>query len=154
MLPSAASTASPKVAVKSLPARKAAIASGTTKRTVKATRKVKRRWDSNIAAHPAKGKYQRFFRMTATAYHPVNEGMEGGRWTATCKDGRSEHGVAVDPDLIPLGTHLWIPGYGHAVADDTGGRIQGHRVDIRLQDRSGMNRWGVRRVKVYVLADP
>lgn len=113
----------------------------------------KPRWDRNIHAHPARGVYERFFRMTATAYIPVNEGMEGGRWTATQGDGRARHGVAVDPDLIPLGSRLWIPGYGHAVADDTGGRIKGHRVDIRLQNRENMDAWGVRRVRVYVLSD-
>lgn len=94
------------------------------------------------------------FRVKATAYCPINTRMEGGRWTATQRDGRSAHGIAVDPRLIPLGTRLWVPGYGHAVADDTGGAIKGHHIDVRLQTRSGMSKWGVRRLNVYVLADP
>jgi 3D (Asp-Asp-Asp) domain-containing protein len=92
--------------------------------------------------------------MTATAYTPINTRMEGGRYTKTRRDGRAAHGVAVDPDLIPLGSRLWIPGYGHAVADDIGGRIQGHRVDLRMQSARKMRQWGVRRVRVYVLDDP
>jgi 3D (Asp-Asp-Asp) domain-containing protein len=91
--------------------------------------------------------------MKATAYTPINTRMEGGRHTVTQRDGRTAHGVAVDPDLIPLGSRLWIPGYGHAIADDIGGRIQGHRVDVRVQDRDNMYEWGVRHVRVYVLDD-
>jgi 3D (Asp-Asp-Asp) domain-containing protein len=117
----------------------------------------RRRWDAsdrNPHARPPKGGFVRFFRMTATAYTPINTRMEGGRYTKTEKDGRSEHGVAVDTDLIPLGTRLWIPGYGHATADDIGGRIQGHRVDLRMQDEDRMRDWGVRPVRVYVLEEP
>ena len=99
-------------------------------------------------------KFQKMFRVKATAYSPINTRMEGGRWTATQGDGRSVHGVAVDPHLIPLGTHLWVPGYGHAVADDTGGAIKGHHIDVRLQNRHAMSKWGVRKLCVYVLEGP
>ena len=92
--------------------------------------------------------------MKATAYTPVNTRMEGGRYTSTLRDGRAEHGVAVDPGLIPLGSHLWIPGYGHAVADDIGGAIKGHHVDIRVQVYGHMSDWGTRPVRVYVLQEP
>ena len=96
----------------------------------------------------------RFFRMRATAYAPINTRMEGGRYTYTRRDGRATHGVAVDPEIIPLGSRLWIPGYGHAVADDTGGRIRGHHVDMRVQERGHMTRWGFQPVRVYVLSEP
>lgn len=91
--------------------------------------------------------------MRVTAYTPINTRMEGGRRTVTSRDGRSAHGVAVDPDLIPLGSHLWIPGYGHAVADDIGGRIHGHHIDLRVQSQSNMNEWGYRPMRVYVLEE-
>jgi len=112
------------------------------------------RWDTNINAVPQKGQFMRFFRMKVTAYTPINTRMEGGRYTSTLRDGRAEHGVAVDPDLIPLGSHLWIPGYGHAIADDIGGAIQGHHVDLRMQRYGNMGVWGVRPVRVYVLDEP
>jgi 3D (Asp-Asp-Asp) domain-containing protein len=111
-------------------------------------------WDRNIHALPSRGQYKRFYRVTATAYRPINTRMEGGRWTVTERDGRSSHGVAVDPDIIPLGSRLWIPGYGHAIADDIGGWIKGHRIDIRCQDDESMYNWGRRKVRVYVLEDP
>lgn len=111
-------------------------------------------WDRNIHALPSRGKFKRFYRMTATAYRPIHRGIEGGRWTATQRDGRSSHGVAVDPDLIPLGSRLWIPGYGHAIADDTGGWIKGHRIDIRCQTDDAMDEWGRRKLRVYVLEEP
>jgi 3D (Asp-Asp-Asp) domain-containing protein len=80
--------------------------------------------------------------------------MEGGRYTFTERDGRSAHGVAVDPSVIPLGARVWVPGYGHAEADDTGGAIYGRRIDLRMQNYREMDEWGVRRVKVYVLQEP
>ncbi len=112
------------------------------------------RWDRNLAAHPSRGAYRRTLPMLVTAYLPLNEGVEGGRWTRTERDGQAVHGVAVDPRVIPLGSQLWIPGYGHAVADDIGSAIRGRRLDVRMQRRDSMNRWGVRRVSVYVLKDP
>ncbi len=111
-------------------------------------------WDADVDSVPHKGQFVRFFRMRATAYTPINTRMEGGRYTSTLRDGRAEHGVAVDPGLIPLGSQLWIPGYGHAVADDIGGAIKGHHVDIRVQVYGHMGDWGTRSVRVYVLQEP
>jgi 3D (Asp-Asp-Asp) domain-containing protein len=103
---------------------------------------------------PSRGQFLRSYRVIATAYTPINTRMEGGRYTCTMRDGRSVHGVAVDPHMIRLGSRLWIPGYGHAIADDTGGRIRGHHIDVRLQSLRGTRRWGVRHVRVYVLKEP
>jgi 3D (Asp-Asp-Asp) domain-containing protein len=111
----------------------------------------RQRWDSDLKAHPSRGTYRRRLAVTATAYQPIDDPMEGGRWTKTERDGRAVHGVAVDPKIVPLGTRLWIPGYGHAIADDIGGAIKGHRIDLRMQSATNMRRWGVRRVQIYVL---
>ena len=59
--------------------------------------------------------------------------------------------VAVDPKVIPLGTRLYIPGYGFAVAADTGGGIKGNMVDLGYPDgvqSTGEQGW----VDVYILA--
>ena len=38
--------------------------------------------------------------------------------------------IAVDPSVIPLGTKVWVEGYGYAVAGDTGGAIKGNKIDV------------------------
>ncbi len=59
--------------------------------------------------------------------------------------------VAVDPRVIPLGTRLYVDGYGHATALDTGSVIKGNRIDVFLESESEARRWGVRTVRVYIL---
>ncbi|NLF44859.1 MAG: DUF348 domain-containing protein [Syntrophomonadaceae bacterium] len=59
--------------------------------------------------------------------------------------------VAVDPRVIPLGTSLYIEGYGYAKAADTGGSIRGDRLDLFMEDRTQCLNWGRRTVKVYIL---
>ncbi len=58
--------------------------------------------------------------------------------------------VAVDPNLIPLGTRLYIPGYGFAVAGDTGGGITGDRIDLGYPDGVAVD-WRTGWVDVYIL---
>ena len=59
--------------------------------------------------------------------------------------------VAVDPRVIPLGTRLYIEGYGYAVAADTGGAIKGNRIDLYMDSESACNSFGRRNVTVHVL---
>lgn len=56
--------------------------------------------------------------------------------------------VAVDPTVIPLGTRLTIPGYGEAVAADTGGAIQGTTIDLWFPTLAQARAWGRRTVTV------
>lgn len=58
---------------------------------------------------------------------------------------------AVDPTVIPLGTRLYVPGYGEALADDIGGAIQGNRVDLAMETLDEAFAWGAQRITVYVL---
>ena len=58
--------------------------------------------------------------------------------------------VAVDPSVIPLGTRLYIPGYGFAVAADTGGGIQGNMIDLGYPDGVAVD-WTSRWVEIYIL---
>jgi 3D (Asp-Asp-Asp) domain-containing protein len=87
-------------------------------------------------------------RMVATAYTANCFGCSG--WT---KSGQhAGHGiVAVDPAVIPLGSHLYIPGYGKAIAGDTGGAIQGRRVDLGFNNYAAALQFGRRNVVVYVV---
>jgi uncharacterized protein YabE (DUF348 family)/3D (Asp-Asp-Asp) domain-containing protein len=58
--------------------------------------------------------------------------------------------VAVDPAVIPLGTRLYIPGYGFAVASDTGGGIIGHMIDLGYPDGAPVD-WRTGWVDIYIL---
>ena len=59
--------------------------------------------------------------------------------------------VAVDPRVIPLGTRLYVEGYGYAVAQDTGGLIKGNRIDVFLDSEEEAIQWGRREVTVRIL---
>jgi 3D (Asp-Asp-Asp) domain-containing protein len=86
--------------------------------------------------------------MVATAYTADCIGCDG----FTASGYRAGHGiVAVDPRIIPLGSKLYIPGYGFAIAGDTGGAIVGNRIDLGFDSISGALQFGRRVVKVYTL---
>lgn len=96
---------------------------------------------------------QRFRRvevMEATAYLPTDGSGHG--ITATGIPARRGI-VAVDPAVIPLGSRVYIPGYGSALAADTGGAIIGNSIDLCMENASEAWRFGRRMVKVYVLAE-
>lgn len=89
----------------------------------------------------------RVLRMKATAYHPTDGDGRGITATGT----KAGHGtVAVDPSVIPLGSDVYISGYGNAVAADTGGAIVGNRIDLCMETFSECYDFGVRSVDVFV----
>ena len=91
------------------------------------------------------------FYMEATAYSPTVEETDGNPWMTASgmKSGRGV--VAVDPKVIPLGSKLYVEGYGYAIAGDTGGAIKGNRIDVFFYSSGEMARWGRRLVRVFVL---
>lgn len=58
--------------------------------------------------------------------------------------------VAVDPNVIPMGTKLYVEGYGEAIAADQGGAIKGNRIDLFFDSKAEAFDWGMRSVKVTV----
>lgn len=93
-------------------------------------------------------RYRAVYTMHASAYLPSDGGGSG--ITATGIPAR--YGVvAVDPDVIPLGTRLFIPGYGEAIAADTGGAIVGNTIDLCMESYDEAIRFGRRNVEVYVI---
>ncbi|HDR7209032.1 TPA: SH3 domain-containing protein [Bacillus cytotoxicus] len=96
--------------------------------------------------------------VVATAYtaHPSeNGGTYGGRvLTAMGHDLTANPNmkmIAVDPKVIPLGSKVWVEGYGEAIAGDTGGAIKGNRIDVLVGSDSAANKWGRKTVKVKIL---
>jgi 3D (Asp-Asp-Asp) domain-containing protein len=86
--------------------------------------------------------------MIATAYTASCGGCDG----MTAIGRRAGRGiVAVDPRVIPLGTRLYIPGYGPAIAGDTGGSIVGHRIDLGFDSVRDAMLFGRRDITVYKL---
>lgn len=89
-------------------------------------------------------KYSKTLNAQATGYthtgNPTATGVMPKRGT-----------VAVDPNVIPLGTKLYIPGYGQGVAQDTGGAVRGNIVDLFFDTREEAIQWGRRNVTVYIL---
>jgi len=90
----------------------------------------------------------RRMRVEATGYAPGSGGADH-----RCATGAlATRGViAVDPHVIPLGTHVFVPGYGYAVAADTGGAIKGNRIDVCYDTYDEAIRWGRRDVTIIIL---
>lgn len=59
--------------------------------------------------------------------------------------------VAVDPNVIPMGTKLYVEGYGEAIAADQGGAINGNRIDLYFDSHQEAMNWGMKAVKVSIL---
>ncbi|MCH2922074.1 3D domain-containing protein, partial [Listeria monocytogenes] len=69
--------------------------------------------------------------VTATAYSKEEPGM--GHMTASGIDlNDNPRVIAVDPSVIPLGSRVYVEGYGEAIAADTGGAIKGNKIDVHL----------------------
>ncbi|MDD3818767.1 MAG: 3D domain-containing protein [Actinomycetota bacterium] len=93
--------------------------------------------------------------MVATAYYAHGKGgndINGNGITAIGLRARKGI-VAVDPRVIPLGTRLYIPGYGEALAADTGGWIKNNRIDLCFETMEDCYRYGRRKIKVYLVED-
>lgn len=59
--------------------------------------------------------------------------------------------IAVDPDVIPLGTRIYVPGYGYGIAEDTGGVVDGKIIDLFFNSQQEAINWGRRNVQIKIL---
>lgn len=90
--------------------------------------------------------------VTSTAYTANCSGCSGVTATGiNLLENPSSKVIAVDPSVIPLGSKVYVPGYGYAVAGDTGGAIKGNRIDLFFPDHSKAVAWGRKTVKVKIL---
>ena len=92
--------------------------------------------------------FSRVIRVEATAYSSAEPGMSAYTALGTvCQRGV----IATDPSVIPLGTKVFIPGYGYAVAEDTGGAIVGHKIDVAFDTIAECYEFGRQIIDIYIL---
>lgn len=100
-------------------------------------------------AEPSGGKT---ITMTASAYTANCSGCSGHTSTGIDLNANPDQKVvAVDPNVISLGTKVWVEGYGEAVAGDTGGAIQGNRIDLHFPTEEDALAFGQKTVTVKIL---
>ncbi|WHY54583.1 3D domain-containing protein [Peribacillus simplex] len=90
--------------------------------------------------------------VRATAYTADCQGCSGTTATGVnLKANPDAKVISVDPSVIPLGSKVYVEGYGYATAADTGSAIKGNRVDIFVPNEKDAVNWGVKNVKVQIL---
>jgi len=102
---------------------------------------------------PSRGYFsgRRIVIMVATMYDPYHDGSNShGRTFSGLLGGYGV--VAVDPHYIPIGTRLFVEGYGYAIAADTGGAIKGNRIDLAIDSQHDVrNIKDMRHLRVHIL---
>ncbi|PYE91366.1 cell wall-binding protein EntC [Bacillus sp. 196mf] len=100
----------------------------------------------------------REFQVVATAYtaDPLENGYKAGDQVKSALGHNLTANpnmklIAVDPSVIPLGSKVWVEGYGVAIAGDTGGAIKGNKIDVLMPDKGTSSSWGRKTVTVKVL---
>jgi 3D (Asp-Asp-Asp) domain-containing protein len=94
----------------------------------------------------------RTLTVVATAYTAECEGCSGITYTGIdLNKDRNAKVIAVDPSVIPLGSKVYVEGYGYAIAGDIGGAIKGNRIDIHVPTKEEAFNWGVREVNVTIV---
>lgn len=94
----------------------------------------------------------RTMTVEATAYTAYCEGCSGTTANGTnLRANPNLKVIAVDPRVIPLGTKVWVEGYGEAVAADTGGAIKGNKIDVFIPNLNSAYEWGRRTVTIKIL---
>lgn len=90
--------------------------------------------------------------VEATAYTANCNGCSGTTATGiNLKQNPNQKVIAVDPSVIPLGSRVYVEGYGEAIAGDTGGAIKGNKIDVFMPDNQDALNWGRKTVNVKIL---
>jgi uncharacterized protein YabE (DUF348 family) len=109
-----------------------------------------------MTSRDASHRYTKMITMTATAYTASfkDTGKRPGDrgFGITASGMKARYGViAVDPKVIPLGTRLYVEGYGLAIAGDTGGAIKGNKIDLYFDTSKEVTAFGRQKRDVYIL---
>ncbi|MGG0669807.1 3D domain-containing protein [Sporosarcina koreensis] len=122
---------------------------------VKTDTDVKKQSQSNVAKTPSRSDDDNVVKeitVSASAYTANCNGCSGITSTGiNLKQNPDVKVIAVDPSIIPLGTKVYVEGYGYAIAGDTGGAIKGNKIDVFFPSKSEAYKWGRKQVKIKIL---
>jgi 3D (Asp-Asp-Asp) domain-containing protein len=100
----------------------------------------------------AKKDKKKVITVKATAYTASCKGCSGvTRTGVNLKTNPNAKVISVDPAVIPLGSKVFVEGYGYATAADTGGSINGNRIDVFIPSKQKAINWGTKQLKVTIL---
>lgn len=100
----------------------------------------------------SKGKVVKTLTVNASAFTANCKGCSGITYTGVnLKKNPNAKVISVDPKVIPLGSKVYVEGYGYAVAADKGSAIKGKRIDVFMNSYKKAIQWGRKTVKVQIL---
>ncbi|MBW8347831.1 LysM peptidoglycan-binding domain-containing protein [Bacillus sp. IITD106] len=107
---------------------------------------------SNVPATSTNNTSSKEITVKATAYTASCEGCSGITATGiNLKENPNAKVISVDPSVIPLGSKVYVEGYGEAIAGDTGGAIKGNKIDVFIPSKQDAINFGVKQLKVTIL---
>lgn len=94
---------------------------------------------------------QKSMYVTATAYTDTCAGCSGVTAIGiNLRKNPYKKVIAVDTNVIPLNTIVYVHGYGLAIAGDTGGAIKGRKIDVYMKSKKQAIKWGRKKVKITI----
>ncbi|MBO0992752.1 3D domain-containing protein [Bacillus sp. SD088] len=122
-----------------------------TKAKTTAKKTVKKKTSTNKKKAVSKKTTYKTMTVKATAYTASCKGCSGITASGiNLKKKPNAKVISVDPKKIPLGTKVYVEGYGEAIASDTGSAIKGNKIDLHMPTKKKALNWGVRTVKIKV----
>ncbi|QED49687.1 3D domain-containing protein [Cytobacillus dafuensis] len=105
----------------------------------------------NKPAPPVKTASFKEITVKATAYTANCKSCSGITYTGVnLKKNPKAKVISVDPKVIPLGSKVFVPGYGEAIAADTGGAVKGNKIDVFIPSKQQALQWGNKTIKIKV----
>ena len=101
-----------------------------------------------VAEPPANRGGGRSLLVAASAYSRFDPGLSSHTASGTLV---RKGVIAVDPAVIPMGTRVFIPGYGEAVAEDIGSAIRGNTIDIAFETAEEAIQFGRKTIEIFIM---